>query len=111
MINNNCTHESFLIEKNGIYSHGSTIEEAKDSLVYKLANRDTSMYKDFTFETSLTKDEAIIMYMTITGACQYGTRQFVESQGIPDKLTVQEVINITKGRYGNEKLVEFIKDK
>ena len=110
VINHNETQESCLIKKNGIYSHGATLKEAKESLVYKLANRNTSMYNKHTLETKLTKDEAIIMYMTITGACQHGTRNFVESHDLKDELTVQEVIDLTVGQYGHDKLVEYIND-
>ena len=110
VINHNEEKHSFLIEHNGVYSHGKTVKEARESLVYKISNRDTSMYKDYTLETKMTKDEAIVMYMTITGACAYGTKQFVDSiENIPSELTVKEVIDLTKGKYGNEDLIRFIK--
>lgn len=40
--------------------------------------------------------------------CEHGTRMFVESlKDVPESLTVEEIIDITKGQYGNDKLKEF----
>ena len=44
----------YVVEKDGIYSHGATLKEAKDSLIYKISNRDTSMYEYYTFDTVVT---------------------------------------------------------
>ena len=68
----------YVVEKDGIYSHGVTLKEAKDSLIYKISNRDTSMYENYTLDTVVTFEEAVKMYRVITGACEAGTRNFVE---------------------------------
>lgn len=49
------------------------------------------------------------MYRVITGACESGTRYFVETvlADKKEKYTVQEVITLTQGQYNHEKLVEF----
>ena len=39
------TNVSYCIQDGDIYSHGDTIKEAKDGLLYKISNRDTSKYK------------------------------------------------------------------
>ena len=102
---------SFCIEVNGIYSHGDTLKQAKDSLIYKISNRDTSMYKDYTLDTVVTFEEGIKMYRVITGACETGTRNFVEGLAKKKKrYTVQEIITATKGQYGNETFKEFFND-
>ena len=109
--NLNETKESFIVQDGDIYSHGSTIQEAKDSLIYKISNRDTSKFDNYTFKTELTLKEAIEMYRVITGACESGTRYFVETvlTDKKEKYTVQEVITLTQGQYNHEKLVEFFK--
>ena len=68
-------------------------------------------YNDFTKATNVTLKEAIEMYRVIAGACEGGTRYFVENilQDKKEKYTVQEVINLTRGQYNHEKLVEFFK--
>ena len=99
----------YVVEKDGVYSHGATLKETKDSLIYKISNRDTSMYKDFTLETVVTFEEAIKMYRVITGACEAGTRNFVNGLSKKKKkYTIAEIIAETKGQYGNEKFKEFI---
>ena len=51
------------------------------------------------------------MYRCITGACEGGTRHFVENilQNKKEKYTIKEVIEETTGQYNNEKLKEFFK--
>jgi hypothetical protein len=111
VINHGETETAYLIKKDDFYSHGKTIEEARDSLIYKLSNRDTSKYKDYTLETVVSHKEAIQMYICITGACSYGTRCFVEQtqDKIKSEYTVLELIELTQSQYGNDKFKEFFK--
>nr|DAH61742.1 MAG TPA: hypothetical protein [Caudoviricetes sp.] len=105
------TNVSYCIQYGENFSHGDTIEEAKDNLLYKISNRDTSKYKNYNLKTILTLKEAIEMYRVIAGACEPGTRHFVKNvlKDKKEKYTVKEVITLTKGQYNNEKLVEFFK--
>ena len=102
---------TFIVQDGEIYSHGATIKEARESLLYKISNRDTSKYDNYTLDTKLTKKQAIEMYRVITGACEAGTRYFVEHNKIPRNLTVAKVIEITENQYGNERLKEFFYGK
>ena len=97
-------------DNNGNFAHGKTIKEAKESLLYKLSSRDTSQYKNLTLKSKLTFEEAIKMYRVITGACEFGTKQFVEQNKIENRqYTIEEIIEITKNQYGNEALQKFFK--
>ncbi len=90
------------------FSHGKTIKEAKESLIYKISNRDTSVYKSYKLDTVVSFEEAIKMYRTITGACEFGTRNFV--QGLTKtkkKYKISEIIKITENQFGNETFREF----
>ena len=103
----------YVVEKDGVYAHGETLKEAKESLIYKIADRDKSDYENYTLDTEVTHEEAIKMYRVITGACEIGTRNFVENVLVKkkEKYTVKEIIKLTKGQYGNETLKEFMKNK
>jgi hypothetical protein len=106
--NHNDANVSYLIESNGVYSHGLTIKEAKESLKYKISDRDTTQYEHLTLKSLLTQEEAIKLYRVITGACESGTRYFVENlNDKPDHLTVKELIKLTGGQYNHSLLVEF----
>ena len=107
VINHSDTEESYIIEQNGYYSHGRTLDEARESLVYKLSTRDLSEFKSLTLESVLSRDEAIRLYMSVTGACAFGTRQFIDSRDLKEEYSVQEIIKLTTGQYGNQKLKEF----
>ena len=102
------TQISFCIEANGVFSHGATLKEAKESLIYKISDRDKSMYENYTLETVVTFEDAIKMYRVITGACEAGTRNFVEGlTKRKKKYTVAEIIKETQGQYGNDTFKEF----
>ena len=99
----------FIVTDGERFAHGETIEEARASLMYKIGKRDTSAYKHLHKNSVLTKEEAIKMYRVITGACEAGTRHFVEtnSDKIQETMTVSEIIKITEGQYGNSELKKF----
>ena len=78
------------------------------------------MYKDYTLDTVVTFEEAIKMYRVITGACEAGTRNFVENvlpgrlcNGVTPaaakkkKYTIQEIVTATQGQYGSDTFKEF----
>ena len=96
---------------NGKYAHGDTIHEAKKDLIYKISNRDKSKYENLTLDSELTFEEAIECYRVITGACSFGTKDFVENylSEKKGKYTIREMIELTKGRYGNETFERFFK--
>jgi len=103
---------SYCIEADGIYSHGETIKEARESMLYKIGDRDKSAYDGWTLDRKITKRQAIESYRVITGACEAGVRGFVERHGkLNAKYTIQEVIDITKGQYGNREYAEFFRDQ
>lgn len=97
----------------GRWSHGDTLKEAKNDLIYKISNTDKSKYNDYTLDTKVTFEEGIEMYRVITGACSFGVKDFVENRlkKIKGEYKVSEIISITKGEYGHEKLCEYFKDK
>jgi len=104
-------NETYCIEQDGVFSHGDTLKEARESFVYKVSDRDKSKYSEWTVETKITRKEAIESYRVITGACEAGTRNFVETHAGTDKdeFTVGEVIELTKGQFGNEEYMGFFK--
>ena len=95
---------------NGKWAHGDTIDEARKDLIYKISNRDKSVYESLTLDSELTFEECIECYRVITGACSSGTRNYVENR-LPkphkDKYTIREMIELTEGEYNSDKLKEF----
>lgn len=92
------------------WAHGATIKEAKADLIYKINDRDTSEYEKLSLDDTLSYEEAIAAYRTITGACSVGTKDFIENS-LPsphkEEYTIKEIIDLTTGRYGNEKFAKF----
>lgn len=101
---------TYLVREGDKWAHGDTFTQARESLVYKISNRDTSRYKSMTGETSLTHAEAIECYRIITGACESGSRNYVENilNGMKkDKYIIAEIATLTKGQYGNDLFAKF----
>jgi len=98
-----------ITDGNGNFAHGDTLQEAKADLIYKTTNRNKDDYKDLTLNSELSYEESIICYRVITGACSYGTKDYVKNR-LPKKketYTIGEIIELTKGEYGNEIFKEF----
>jgi hypothetical protein len=90
------------------FAHGKDIREAIQDLTFKLAKRDVEDYRSLSLESELTYEEAVMMYRVITGACRYGVNQFIEENSIEEKnYTVGEILELTHGQYGHEKLKDF----
>ena len=105
--------ESYLVtDGNGKFSHGDTIKEAKEDLIFKISNRDKSEYKGLTLESKMSFEKAIECYRIITGACSLGTKDFVnnrlnEKDRALKELSIRKMIEVTKGEYGNAAFQQF----
>ena len=94
----------------GHWAHGAKLQEARQDLLYKINDRDTSAYKNMSLDDEITFEEAVAAYRTITGACAAGTQNFVKNRlpkPIKDKYTIREMLTLTRGEYGSEKLQAF----
>ena len=94
----------------GHWSHGYTLEGAKDDLIYKITDRDKSDYEGLTLDSELSFENAIVCYRVITGACSFGTRDFINNRLGKNKkevYTINEIITLTKGEYGNKTFKDF----
>ena len=94
----------------GRWSHGVTLDEAKDDLLYKISERNKDDYKGLTLESELSFEDAIMCYRVITGACSFGTKDFVNnrlSENKKGKYTIKEIIDLTEGEYGSGVFKDF----
>lgn len=108
-----CEKQLYLVtDGDNHWAHGDTLQEARVDLIYKINDRDTSMYNGMTLDSTLTFKEAIVAYRTITGACSPGTRDYINNR-LPKphkaKYTIREIISLTEGEYGSERFMEFFK--
>ena len=96
------------------WAHGDSLKEARADLIYKINDRDTSEYAKLNLDDTMTFEEAIAAYRTITGACAVGTRDYIENR-LPKphkkKYTVREMIELTKGEYQAETFKNFFTHK
>ncbi len=101
----------YLVSDGENYSHGNTLAEAREGLIYKISNRDTSQYEGMTIDTVLTFAQAVKAYRTITGSCEAGVRMFLDKKGIvyskDVNFTIAAIIDLTIGEYGHETFKTF----
>jgi hypothetical protein len=101
------TEVSYLVTDGEAFSHGKTLTEARDGLLFKIGKRDPSEFKGWKLSQTVTKRDAIRAYRVITGACEGGVRSWLEQRTAPEKITVEEIITLTKGAYGAEEFKNF----
>ena len=103
------TRPSYVVTDGESFSHGDTIKEARDGLIYKIGNRDKSEFEGWTLERMVSKRDAIRAYRTITGACEAGVRDWMSKRKTPSRLKVRDVIELTVGAYGNGEFAAFFR--
>ena len=101
------TDVSYLVTDGEAFSHGKTLTEARDGLLFKIGKRDPSEFKAWTPDTVVSKRDAIRAYRTITGACEGGVRAWMEQRRVPETIAVKDIIELTKGAYGAEQFKKF----
>lgn len=94
---------------NGKWAHGNTLREAMEDLRFKNSARKQDDYKKMKLDDTLSKQDAVICYRVITGACRFGTNDFLENRLEVDKdcYSIREIMELTKGEYGHETFVSF----
>ena len=97
----------FVIFDGNSYSHGETLEKAKDDLKYKISSRDTSEFNSWKLTEEKPIADLIKAYRSITGACEFGTKHFCESQTLKQQYSIKEIIDLTKGQFGSEQFKTF----
>ena len=101
------TGVSYLVTDGESFSHGKTLAEARDGLMFKIGKRDPSEFKAWTPDTVVSKRDAIRAYRVITGACEGGVRAWMEQRNTPESITVKGIIDLTKGAYGADTFRKF----
>ena len=93
----------YVASRAGHNAHGTTIKLAMDELAFKTGSRDVSQWRDMDPETTKTPEEWASVYRMITGACQYGTREFMSRRTLKETYTLAEILAETQGAYGHER--------
>jgi hypothetical protein len=95
------TKVSYLVSDGEAWSHGETLKAARDGLMFKIGSRDTTEYKKWNLDTTISLSQAIKSYRRITGACEQGVKLWMEGHKVPESMTIAQAIELTCGAYGN----------
>lgn len=91
------------------YAHCRNFREGVGDLLFKsAADRGADQYRGISLDDSFTEKELETMYRVITGACQQGTRAFIDGlKERKERYTIRETNELTKGQYGAERFRAF----
>ena len=100
---------AYVFVKNNVYAHGNTVRQAYLDWLFKTSDRDVSKYENLDKSKEYNLDFWVIAYRTITGACSFGTNEYLENnkEKYKAKMTLQEVLTATYGQYGSNTFQEF----
>ena len=89
------------------FAHGDTPEQAVSDLRFKIADRDTSRFKNLAIDKRYPVEDLIEAYRVITGACETGVKMFCEKIKLNEEYTIKEVLKLTKDQYGHSEFGNF----
>ena len=103
---------AFIFQKDNISAHGETVRQAYMDWLFKTSPRNVEEYKSIDKTESKPLEYWVLAYRTITGACQYGTNNFLSNNKdkVKKQMTLQDVITATEGQYGSHTFKEFFEN-
>jgi hypothetical protein len=102
----------YVASRDGENAHGETIQEATEQLMFKGGARDVEQYRDMPLDTVKTPSEWALIYRVVTGACQFGTREFVKSKGeMKESYSLAEILEETRGAWGHDQFRSVVSPK
>jgi hypothetical protein len=99
----------YVAQKGDSNAHGKTIAEAVQEILFKIGPRDVSRYRNMPMHTAKTPSKWALIYRMVTGACQYGTAQFIETRrDLKKEYTLAEILTLTEGQFGHDRFSETV---
>ena len=101
------TDVTYLVTDGNAWSHGVTLKAAREGLLFKISSRDTTEFKNWKLDRTISLRDSIRAYRAITGACEQGVRSWMENRKVPDSMTIRQAIELTRGAYRAEAFAAF----
>jgi uncharacterized protein YciI len=99
----------YVAVKGELSAHADTLKLALIDLRFKESDRNTTWLEDKTLESILSFEDSVLAYRCITGACSGGVSHFLKSIKEKQEYKIGEIIDLTKGEYGNTVFTSFFK--
>ncbi len=94
----------------GNWSLATTESGSLENMPYLVADRRKSDYLELTPLSSMSREEIVKCYLTVTGACVDGTKQFDYEVLKPlgqESITIQQLSDLTVGYWGHDAFNDF----
>ena len=109
VMNHGEIEDSYVVTDGENFAHGKTIKAAKNDLIFKISNRDTSAFEGLTLESVIDFETAVKAYRNITGSCETMTKDFALANK-KDNYTIQEIIDLTEGQFNHNLFKDFFNE-
>ena len=103
----------FIFNKNNIYAHGTTVKKAYRDWLFKTYEKDLTKYEKIKLEEQHDINYWYAAYRAITGACSFGTENFIDNnqEKIKSQMSLKEVLDITQNQYRHNVFKDFFEEK
>jgi hypothetical protein len=111
VLNHGETKESFIVKHDttDTFAHGTTLEQARESLAFKLMSRDVTQFEGMPLDTVKDVKNWALVYRAITGACESGTEYFINKQSdVKPTYTLKEILELVEGQYGSQRFKQIV---
>ncbi|WP_457797598.1 hypothetical protein [Methylocystis sp. S23] len=105
-----CIGDKFYVaSSNGKNAHGDSIREAIEELAFKGGERNVEQYRNMPLDTEKSPQDWAFVYRMVTGACQFGVREFIGSKGqLKESYSLKEILEETRGAFGHDKFKSVV---
>ena len=111
------TEKCFVVKQNGMFAHGKTLREARDSLLEKLFDdmpedgRIEKFMEAHGIHEQYPNRDFFSWHHRLTGSCLQGRTAFAQDHGIDldGSMTTKEFLELTKDSYGGDIIKRTIK--
>jgi hypothetical protein len=100
----------YIVGKDSVWAHGTTIQDATQDYNFKLMEADPELLKDLDLDKPMSHEEAINVYRAVTRSCREGIRQWMSGKTFPEQITIRQIVSLTETAYGGDAFRSFFPD-
>jgi hypothetical protein len=97
----------YIVGKDSVWAHGTTIQDATQDYNFKLMEADPELLKDLDLDKPMSHEEAINIYRAVTRSCREGIRQWMSGKTFPEQITIRQIVSLTETAYGGDTFRSF----
>jgi Leucine-rich repeat (LRR) protein len=97
----------YIIGDGSAWAHGETVKEAISDFGFKKLRKDPEELKGYDQDELRSIEDGVNIYRAVTGACRLGVKNWMQGKKLPKKVSIRQIVELTKGAYGSEQFAKF----